>query len=92
MPRGGFEYSSSEIADIHFIYGFCNGSAHAAVQEYARRFPERRTPHRRTFINVHNRLAELGIRQPPVEVPARLRDDRLDKHEAVMNAIERAHA
>lgn len=57
------EYSSQHIADIHFVYGLCNGSANRAVVEYARRFPNRRTPNARTFVRIHLRLAENGIRR-----------------------------
>ncbi|EZA48644.1 hypothetical protein X777_13198 [Ooceraea biroi] len=32
--------------DIHFVYGFCDGNARAAVREYQRRFPNRRVPDR----------------------------------------------
>lgn len=56
-------YSSQHIADIHFVYGFCNGSANLAVQEYRRRYPNRPTPSRQTFIDVHSRLAERGIQR-----------------------------
>lgn len=58
------QYSSQHIADIHFVYGFCNGSANLAVQEYRRRYPNRPTPSRQTFIDVHSRLAERGIHRP----------------------------
>lgn len=61
------QYSSQHTADIHFIYGFCNGNANAAVQEYARRFPNRPIPNARTFIRIHARLAENGIRRPADE-------------------------
>lgn len=37
-------YSSEELADIHFVYGFADGNALAAREEYARRFPNRRCP------------------------------------------------
>ena len=29
-----FTYSNVEYADMVFVYGLCNGSAEAAVQEY----------------------------------------------------------
>ncbi|KAG0710539.1 Rab3 GTPase-activating protein non-catalytic subunit [Chionoecetes opilio] len=37
--RGNVEY-----ADVVFIYGFCNGSANAAVQEYRRRYLTEKCP------------------------------------------------
>src|SRR5215469_10793136 len=36
-----FTFSTVEYCDMHFVYGFCNGSARSAVQEYERRFPDR---------------------------------------------------
>lgn len=53
-------FSNSELADIHFIYGYCNGNARAAVREYQRRFPGRRLPHRMVFSRVHRNLVENG--------------------------------
>ena len=37
-----FVFSHVEYCDMHFVYGFCNGNARAAVEEYQRRFPDRR--------------------------------------------------
>lgn len=53
-------YTSRELADIHFIYGFCDGNANAARREYERRFPNRQVPNVRTFIRSHQRLSEFG--------------------------------
>jgi hypothetical protein len=53
-------FSNNELADIHFIYGYCNGNTRAAVREYQRRFPARRQPHRTVFSNVHRNLVENG--------------------------------
>ena len=36
-----FVVSHVEYCDMHFVYGFCDGNARAAVQEYHRRFPDR---------------------------------------------------
>lgn len=57
-------FSSQDLANIHFVYGFCNGNANAAVREYARRFPNKPTPNARTFVRLHLNLAENGIRIP----------------------------
>ena len=53
-------FSNNELADIHFIYGYCNGNTRAAVREYQRRFPARRQPNRTIFSNVHINLVENG--------------------------------
>lgn len=53
-------FSNREKVDIHFIYGYCNGNAHAAVREYHRRFPARRLPHWKLFVRLHRNLVEYG--------------------------------
>lgn len=53
-------FSNQELTDIHFVYGYCNGRAFAAVQEYRRRFPQRRLPGRKVFERVHRNLVENG--------------------------------
>ena len=35
-----FVFSHVEYCDMHFVYGFCDGNARAAVDEYQRRFPK----------------------------------------------------
>jgi hypothetical protein len=34
-----FVFSHMEYCDMHFVYGFFDGNARAAVQEYERLFP-----------------------------------------------------
>ena len=48
-----FVFSHVEYRDMHFVYGFCNGNARAAVEEYQRRFPNRRIPSRGVFTHIH---------------------------------------
>jgi hypothetical protein len=43
-----------------FVYGFCYGNALAAVEEYKRRFPDRRIPSRGVFTRFHQTLLETG--------------------------------
>jgi len=45
---------------MHFVYGFCDGNARAAVQEYQRRFPDRRNPPRSVFKRIHQTLRDTG--------------------------------
>lgn len=59
MPR---VFTSEEYADIHFVYGYCNGNAVAAVREYRLRFPDRRLPHKDVFGAIHRRFREFGLR------------------------------
>jgi len=48
-----FVFSYVEYCDMHFVYGFCNGNARAAVEEYQRHFPDRRIPSRGVFTRIH---------------------------------------
>jgi hypothetical protein len=42
-------FTYAEYDDMLNVYGFCDGSATAAVEEYRRRFPKRRIPDRCVF-------------------------------------------
>lgn len=53
-------FSNAELADIHYVYGYCDGNAREAQREYQRRFPNRRLPDRRVFSRSHQRLSEYG--------------------------------
>ena len=55
-----FTFSNVEYADMVFVYGLCNGSAQAAVQEYKRRYPNRRSPSARVFYRVFQHLRDEG--------------------------------
>ena len=44
---------------MHFVYGFCDGNARAAV-EYQRRFPDRRIPSQSVFKRIHQTLRDTG--------------------------------
>jgi hypothetical protein len=53
-------FTNAENADMFYVYGFCDGSATAAVEECRRRFPTRRIPDLRVFSKVFNTLHECG--------------------------------
>jgi len=55
-----FVFSHVEYFDMHFVYGFCNGNAHAAVAEYQRHFPDRRIPSRGVFTHINQTLRDTG--------------------------------
>src|SRR5215469_8135654 len=55
-----FVFSHVEYCDMHFVYRFCDGNARAAVQEYQRRFPDRRIPSRSVFTRIHQTLRDTG--------------------------------
>ena len=85
-----FVYSHVEYCDMHFVYGFCNGNAVAAVEEYRRRFPDRRTPSRSVFTRIHQTLRDTGC-LPSVKV----RSERevigtIDTQENILNMVQRS--
>ena len=45
---------------MHYVYGYCDGNASAAVSEYRRRYPERRIPSKRVFTRVEQLLRDNG--------------------------------
>ena len=55
-----FVLSRVEYCNVHFVYGFCDGNARAAVEEYRRRFPDRMIPSRGVFTRIHQRVRETG--------------------------------
>ena len=57
---GPFVFPHVEYCDVHFVYGFFNGNALAAVQEYRRRFPDRRISSSRVFTRIHQTLRDTG--------------------------------
>ena len=53
-------FTNAKYADMLYVYGFCDGRATTAVQEYRQRFPMRRILDRRVFSKVFNTLCECG--------------------------------
>ena len=53
-----FVFSHVEYCDMHFVNGCCNGNARAAVDEYQRRFPDRRNLSRGVFSRIHQTMRE----------------------------------
>jgi len=49
-----------EFADMHFVYGFCNGNTTAAVEEYRLQYARQRIPDRCLFTRVNLHLREKG--------------------------------
>ena len=45
---------------MHSVYGFCNDNARVAVDEYHRRFPDRRILSRGVFSHIHQTMRETG--------------------------------
>jgi len=55
-----FVFSHVEYCDMQFMYGVCDGSARATVDEYHRRFPDRSIPSRGLFSRIHQTRRETG--------------------------------
>ena len=55
-----FVFSHMEYCDMYFVYGFCNGNACAAFDEYWRRFPNWKIPSRGVFSRIHQTICEAG--------------------------------
>ena len=55
-----FLFSHVEYCDMHYVYGYCDGNSSAAVNEYRRRYPERRIPSKRVFTRVQQALRDNG--------------------------------
>jgi len=53
-------FTNAVYADMMYVYGFCDGSATAAVEEYRRRFPMDRILDHRVFHKVFNILRECS--------------------------------
>jgi hypothetical protein len=45
-----FVFSHVEYCDMHYLYGFCDGNARAAVDKYQRRFSDGRIPSRGVLV------------------------------------------
>ena len=55
-----FLFSYVAYCDMHYVYGYCDGNASAAVNECRRPYPERRIPSKRVFTRVEQALRENG--------------------------------
>lgn len=53
-------FTNSEMADMHLMYGLANCSGTEARRLYQERFPNRVLPCNKTFSTIHRRLAETG--------------------------------
>lgn len=76
-------FSHQEMADMHFLYGWCRGSARAARIEYQLRFPNRRLPTARMFTSIHQRFQDgslfrnLAAENQPRRINAEISDQVL---------------
>jgi len=85
-----FVFSHVEYCDMHFVYGFCDGNANAAVEEYRRRYPERRIPSRGVFTRIHQTMRETGC-LPSVAVQSEREVVRtINTRENILEMVQRS--
>jgi len=82
-------FKNVEYADMMYVYGCCDGSATAAVEEYRRRFPMRRIPDPRVFYKVFNTLRECGTLPSAHVSPERARKQNMEEHKNILNMVQR---
>ena len=87
MPR---TFRHEEYADMVYVYGYCNGNANAAVDEYRRRYPLRRTPNRAAFTNVFCTLRECGT-LPSIHVSSERRSiQTVEEQEEIVSMVQQS--
>ena len=72
-----------------YVYGFCDGSATATVEEYRRRFPMRRIPDRRVFSQVFNTLRECGT-LPRAPVASERARQHVEEQVHILEMVQRS--
>jgi len=83
-------FTHEAYADIMDVYGFCDGSATAAVEEYSRRFPMRRIPERRVFYNLLNTLRECGTLPSDRVSSERAHKQDMEEQENILDMVQRS--
>ena len=85
-----FVFSHVEYCDMHYVYGFCDGNALAAVEKYRRRFPDRMNPSRGVFTRNHQTLRDTGS-LPSVNVSSeREMVGTINTRENILQMVERS--
>ena len=81
-------FTNAEYADMMYFYGFCDGGATAAVEEYRRRFPMRRILDRRVFYKVFNTLRECGTLPSAHVSSERARKQNMEEQENILDMVQ----
>ena len=75
---------------MHFVYGFCDVNANASVEEYRRRYPERRIPSRGVFTRVQQTLRDYSC-LPSVAVQSERENVRtINTRENIFEMVQRS--
>jgi len=83
-------FTNVEYADMMYVYGFCDGSVTADVEEYRRRFPMRRIPDRRVFYKVFNTLRECCTLPSAHASSERARKQNMEEQENILDMVQRS--
>ena len=81
-------YSFVELTDMHFCYELSNSNNIKAATLYMGRFPNRRHPDRRMFMNIHMRLRQLGNLKPNHGGGRRATVTTIQRKEKILETIE----
>jgi hypothetical protein len=72
------------------FYGFCNGNALAACEEYSLRFPSGTVPDSRVSASVYNKLCETGAIPSSHISSERANEQNVDEVEVILQPVERS--
>jgi hypothetical protein len=85
-------FTNAEYADMLYVYGFCNGSATVAVEEYCQWLPVCRILDRRVFSKVFNTLSECGVLSSAHVSTEPARQQHVEGQENIFEMLERSLA
>jgi hypothetical protein len=82
--------TSTEYADMLYVYAFCDGSATAAVEEYWQRFSMHKIRAHRVFYKVFNTLCERG-KLPSAHVSSEwARQQHVQQQDNILDLVQRS--
>jgi hypothetical protein len=83
-------FTNAEYAHMLCVYGYCDGSATAAVEEYLLLFHMRRIPDRRVFSKMFNTLRECGTYPSTQDSSERARQHHVEEQEYIFKMVWRS--
>jgi hypothetical protein len=85
-----FVFSNLEYCYMPFVYRFCDGNARAGVDEYQRRFPDRRIQSRGVFSCIHQTMRDT-VRLPSVALLSEMEVVRtINTRENILEMVQRS--
>lgn len=88
------EYTTHELADMHFTYGRANGNSYEARRLYREMYQNRRIPSAKIFQRIHQRLRETGSCKARKNDCGRHRSVRtvVDVEQRILRRVENDHS